>query len=251
MHKLTLVEAERVMAVLQDTEDRLRLAALVPEKPAYDVADRLAEAGHTEAAHALRWLWKAEHGGSKDRRQNLRNVLRAMTADPAVKETLAAVSSGGGGGGDAGGAPDNYDFGGSGTTTPEMEEFLAVLDEHKKITVRRLSTTAEDAQLRRSFTEEVAQREKKQKNDFKELSEELSSLKKRREDEVTVLDKTIRKLQGELNAIQSLIRKEETSLAEEKRQKSEEADTSFKENSTKLKQDMDGLAVDLKVGGWR
>lgn len=86
---------------------------------------------------------------------------------------------------------------------------------------------------------------KKQKNDYKELSDELNLLKTRHEDEVTVLDKTIRKLQGELNAIQSLIRKEETSLAEEKRQKSEEAENNYKENSTKLNTDLDNLAQDL------
>jgi len=224
MHKLTLVEAERVMAVLQDTEDRLRLATLIPKTAAYEFADSLASRGFPDAAHALRWLWKSEVAGSKDRRQNVRNVLREMNNNPDIKELLAEIAD-----------PENA----------EMDEFLSALDEHKKITVRKLSTTAEDAQLRKSFTEEVAQREKKLKDDYKELSAELSSLKKRREDEVTVLDKTIRKLQGELHSIQSLIRKEESSLAEEKRQKSEEVDNSFKENSTALSTELDNLKTDL------
>eukprot|EP00750_Incisomonas_marina_P032068 INCI8808.1.p1 GENE.INCI8808.1~~INCI8808.1.p1 ORF type:complete len:364 (+),score=112.34 INCI8808.1:104-1195(+) len=232
MHKLTLVEAERVMAVLQDTEDRLRLTRLIPSDAAYDLADRAAAEGFTEAAHAFRWLWKSEVAGSRDRRQNLRNVLRELNAHPALKDMLQEV------------AAEQAKHSESDASLA-MDEFLAALDEHKKITVRKLSTTAEDAQLRKSFTEEVAQREKKLKDDYKELSDELNSLKQRREDEVTVLDKTIRKLQGELHSIQSLIRKEETSLAEEKRQKSEEADNSFKENSTALTAEVGELSQDL------
>ena len=41
MHKLTLVEAERVMAVLQDTEDRLRLTRLIPEQVGWWLAECL------------------------------------------------------------------------------------------------------------------------------------------------------------------------------------------------------------------
>ena len=66
--------------------------------------------------------------------------------------------------------------------------------------------------------------------------------------QITVLDKTIRKLQGELHSIQSLIRKEESSLAEEKRQKSELADTNFKENSTSLSTTVCGCFIDWLVG---
>ena len=85
------------------------------------------------------------------------------------------------------------------------------------------------------------------KDDENELSDELNLLKKRREDEITVLDKSIRKLQGELNSIQSLIRKEESSLAEEKRQKSAEAENSYKENSQVLNNDLSAITEDLKT----
>ena len=157
---------------------------------AYDLAERVAERGFNDGAHALRWLWKSEVAGSRDRRQNLRNVLREINANADMKALLEAEEDfayGGGAGAtvDAeGGSAPMTAAAAAAASNDVFDEFLAALDEHKKITVRKLSTTAEDAQLRRSFTEEVAQREKKLKDDYKELSDELNSLKQRREDEV-------------------------------------------------------------------
>lgn len=62
MQRLFGAEAERVLAVLDNTTDALQVLSVVPATPKPDVTDTLEERGAARAAERLRDLWRLEEG---------------------------------------------------------------------------------------------------------------------------------------------------------------------------------------------
>ena len=121
MHKLTRVEAERVMAVLQETLEKLTQLRVIPSQYNAMVAKELKLDGAYKASDALSDLWNAETNRSGDVRPLTRGFLRLLRNDPQVLDALDSYA-------------DKH-------PSPAVEDFIDALRFLKDITFRKLSTT--------------------------------------------------------------------------------------------------------------
>ena len=66
MHKLTSMEAQRVIAVLEDALDKLNQLSYVPRAANLELLDKMAEAGANPVKSCLQAQWQVRKKGGPD-----------------------------------------------------------------------------------------------------------------------------------------------------------------------------------------
>ena len=95
MHKLTSVESERILAVLDEAVSRLQILKCVPESPVPGLASALKSDGKVMEADKLQQLWMSEKNSSSIAPRLTREMIAMIARDSQVRfdrKTLAPSS---------------------------------------------------------------------------------------------------------------------------------------------------------------
>ena len=232
--KLTNVEAQRIMAILDETHSKLQLLSHVP--PLRRVANFEAfqeEVGREVSAvldeqvlleQQYKWVstphheqqqeLASGHGFADDHalpdfetlddelRHSTRVVCRMLREAPGISAQLKVLN----------------DFGPSGA----MRKYLNTVVDLRGQTYTKLSTSVEEEKAKEDWFLEISAREEKASQTLRQLQKEIKTEKAEREREVSSRNETIQKLREELELIKS------STLAEEKQL---DADTKSSESA--------------------
>jgi len=205
IHKLTNVEAQRIMLILEETFTKLSLLSFVP--PAQMPEDRVLTdlvgpeihqvmreqalleqqydtVSNPSAADAGKGLPDFETLDD-ELRHSSRVVARMLLEDRTIVDKLEAVQ------------------GGSFERDASIVKFLATLNELKHQTYQKMSTSVEEEKSKEDFYLEVSAREEKASQMLRALQKDLKSEKAEHDQEVSALDDTISKLRTEIEHIRS------------------------------------------------
>jgi DNA repair exonuclease SbcCD ATPase subunit len=251
-HKLTNVEAQRIMAILEETGSKLQLLSHVPplRRPAKydsflqevgpDVAQVLDEQVMLEQQY--KWVSTPQHeqadaGFDGDQalpdfetlddelRHSTRVVCRMLREAPAISERAQQY--------------------GSAEPTEPMRKFLASFAELKSQTFTKLSRSVEEERSNEDWFLEISAREEKASQELKRLQREIQAERDERERDVSSKNETIKKLRDELEAIQTAT-VSETKALESETKAAEEADHSaFTSKEAALSDELDRLTAEL------
>jgi len=249
---LTNVEAQRIMAILEETYLKLQLLSHVPplrRVPEYEhftgevgpeVAQVLDEQVLLEQQY--KWVSTPQHeqqdaGFDGDQalpdfetlddelRHSTRVVCRMLREAPTISAQLKEMD------------PE----GPSGT----MRKFLATTLELKSQTFQKLSTSVEEEKSKEDWFLEISAREEKASQTLRQLQKEIKAEKAEREKQVSQRNDTIQKLREELEMIKSMTLAEERQLDQETKA-SEEADkNAFTSKETSLADELKKVTEEL------
>ena len=252
-HKLTNVEAQRIMAILEETYSKIQLLSHVPplrRVPDFDsfqmeVGPEVAQVLDEQVLLEQQYKWvstpqheQAESGFESEHalpdfetlddelRHSTRVVCRMLREAPVISSKLRELD----------------DAGASGP----MRKFLSTCLELKSQTFQKLSTSVEEEKSKEDWFLEISAREEKASQTLRQLQKEIKAEKAEREKQVSARNATIQKLREELELIKSSTLAEEKQLDAETKA-SEEADrSSFGAKETALTQEFNKLTEDLK-----
>jgi len=225
MHKLTRVEAERLMAVMQETLTKLEILQSTPIRPSSYFAKELRNEGKQNAADKLQELWLAETNRTLDVRVHTRGFLRLVARDSQLRDKLEANSE---------------------TPSPAVEELINRLKDLKAITYRKLRTTVEAQEQEKATIEKVAEKMKQSEEDRNNLLGRLNAIRKSKEEDITALDNTIRTLKGEISYLRTTTEQRSASLAKETEQESNSAKTAHEAVLAELNKNIAQLQGQIK-----
>jgi len=252
-HKLTNVEAQRIMAILEETYHKLQLLSHVPplrRVPEYDtftseVGPEVAQVLDEQVLLEQQYKWVSTPAHEQpdsgfdgeqalpdfetlddELRHSTRVVCRMLREAPAISTQLKEMD------------PD----GPSGT----MRKFLSTTLELKSQTFQKLSTSVEEEKSKEDWFLEISAREEKASQTLRQLQKEIKAEKAEREKQVSARNDTIQKLREELELIKASTLAEERQLDAETKA-SEEADkNSFTAKETALSEELKRLTEELK-----
>lgn len=171
MHKLTNVEAQRVMAVLGETLDRLDYLSYVTTDVDHGLVEQLEEEGCSDVANILQRQWQNEEANAMSNGTNTneicantRALCRALRTNPVAVETVYRSSK-----------------------QHRSSSFLAcvkALKELTDVTLRKMSTTVEDASSQTNLLHDVTEREKGAEEDRATLQAQLNMERKEKERDI-------------------------------------------------------------------
>jgi len=250
---LTNVEAQRIMAILEETYHKLQLLSHVPplrRVPEYDtftseVGPEVAQVLDEQVLLEQQYKWVSTPAHEQpdsgfdgeqalpdfetlddELRHSTRVVCRMLREAPAISTQLKEMD------------PD----GPSGT----MRKFLSTTLELKSQTFQKLSTSVEEEKSKEDWFLEISAREEKASQTLRQLQKEIKAEKAEREKQVSARNDTIQKLREELELIKASTLAEERQLDAETKA-SEEADkNSFTAKETALSEELKRLTEELK-----
>lgn len=221
-HKLTNVEAQRIMAILMETHQKIELLSHVPPLRKVPEFESFRQEVGPEVAQVLeeqvllerqyKWVSTPQHeqsdvGFDSDQalpdfetlddelRHSTRVVCRMLREAPAISSQLQAMDDEG--------------------PSAEMRKFLATFLELKSQTLTKLSTSVEEEKSKEDWFLEISAREEKASQTLRQLQKEIKAEKAEREREVSARNETIRKLREELEHIKASTLAEERQLEAE------------------------------------
>jgi hypothetical protein len=217
MHKLTKVEAERMMGVAAETIEKISVLAVLPTDLDSALVQDLRRSGHPKASQTLSDLFSVEKTQSDDVRPQVRRFLRvARSTDKGVAGPLQIIQAC------------------AAEPSVALCALQRTLEDLQEITFRRLSTTVERATLQKREVEEISSRLTKSQEDRSSLFDRLSSVKQRKEADLAELDKKIKALRGELAYLNQTTHSQTSSLAKESEERNQAARASFDAALSKL-----------------
>ena len=250
---LTNVEAQRIMAILEETYLKLQLLSHVPPLRRVPDYDMFAEEVGPEVAQVLdeqvlleqqyKWVSTPQHEQADagfdgeqalpdfetlddELRHSTRVVCRMLREAPGISAQLKEMD------------PE----GPSGV----MRKLLATVLELKSQTFQKLSTSVEEEKSKEDWFLEISAREEKVSQTLRQLQKEIKAEKTEREKQVSARNDTIQKLREELELIKASTLAEERQLDADTKA-SEEADKStFTTKETALSQELTKLTEELK-----
>ena len=250
---LTNVEAQRIMAILEETYLKLQLLSHVPPLRRVPDYDMFAEEVGPEVAQVLdeqvlleqqyKWVSTPQHEQADagfdgeqalpdfetlddELRHSTRVVCRMLREAPGISAQLKEMD------------PE----GPSGV----MRKLLATVLELKSQTFQKLSTSVEEEKSKEDWFLEISAREEKASQTLRQLQKEIKAEKTEREKQVSARNDTIQKLREELELIKASTLAEERQLDADTKA-SEEADKStFTTKETALSQELTKLTEELK-----
>jgi hypothetical protein len=256
-HKLTNVEAKRIMAILSEMLSKLDLISRVPtlhlpdsgglrDSLGPDVLQLVEEQMLLEQQYE--WVSGAQTGSippggaempdfetlDDELRHSTRVVCRMLKESPGIITQL-----------NVSGAHPASDEDPDGTVTASMRRFLTGFNELKEQTYVRLCTSVEEEKAKADWFADVSAREERASQQLRQLQKEIRNEKGEREKDVSVRDEQVRKLRSELDGIQnSTLARIAEIEAEAKAQ--EDADReAFTDRETVLRAELAKLRSDL------
>ena len=248
-HKLTNVEAQRIMAILEEMYSKISLLSHVPPLRRVPNFEQFQDIVGPEVAQVLdeqvlleqqyKWVSTPHHehaaadGGFDDQalpdfetlddelRHSTRVVCRMLREAPVISEHLQGMDEQG--------------------SSAHVRKFLSTASELKSQTFQKLSTSVEEEKSKEDWFLEISAREEKASQTLRQLQKEIKAEKAERERQVSARDETIQKLREELELIKTSTLAEEKQLDTETKA-SEEADRSaFTSKETALTQELTKL----------
>mmetsp|Transcript_31818 Transcript_31818/g.103384 ORF Transcript_31818/g.103384 Transcript_31818/m.103384 type:complete len:273 (-) Transcript_31818:751-1569(-) len=198
MHKLTNMEAQRVIAVLEDTIERLALISLIPTTPDVELLERVPDVSDAPLKAAIQQQWQIEESHrvlhdhhatgnatseeladqfSQSTRTLCRQMRKNYPAIAALKEHSGTARS---------------------AHLLNCQQYLSDLT---AVIFRRLSTTVEEETANKHMLHELTEKERNAAEEASALQETLETQRTEREREVSVQDQTLTKLRAELHDI--------------------------------------------------
>ena len=250
---LTNVEAQRIMAILEETYLKLQLLSHVPPLRRVPDFDSFTNEVGPEVAQVLdeqvlleqqyKWVSTPQHEQAEagfdgeqalpdfetlddELRHSTRVVCRMLREAPAISAQLKELD------------PDG--------ASATMRKFLGTTLELKSQTFQKLSTSVEEEKSKEDWFLEISAREEKASQTLRQLQKEIKAEKAEREKQVSARNDTIQKLREELELIKASTLAEERQLDTETKA-SEEADmTAFTSKEATLSEELRKLTEDLK-----
>jgi len=252
-HKLTNVEAQRIMAILEETYSKLDLMSKVPPLQLPD-EDALRSVLGPDVLQLLQeqvvleqqYEWvsapqseqKPDHDGElpdfetldDELRHSTRVVCRMLREAPGIVARLQEASQ-----------VHEMDAEPSAT----MMRFLATFNELKEQTYQRLSTSVEEEKSKEDWFLEISAREEKASQTLRQLQKEIRAEKQERERQVSERNATIAKLQTELEEIKNATIAEVKALENETKAQEEADRAGFTSKETALKEELEKLKTEI------
>ena len=250
---LTNVEAQRIMAILEETYLKLQLLSHVPPLRRVPDFDSFTNEVGPEVAQVLdeqvlleqqyKWVSTPQHEQAEagfdgeqalpdfetlddELRHSTRVVCRMLREAPAISAQLKELD------------PDG--------ASATMRKFLGTTLELKSQTFQKLSTSVEEEKSKEDWFLEISAREEKASQTLRQLQKEIKAEKAEREKQVSARNDTIQKLREELELIKASTLAEERQLDTETKA-SEEADmTAFTSKEATLSEELRKLTEELK-----
>ena len=251
-HKLTNVEAQRIMAILDETYSKLQLLCHVPplRRPdnydafASDVGPNVAQVLDEQVMLEQQYKWvstpqheQAEAGFDGEQalpdfetlddelRHSTRVVCRMLREAPAISERLQRT--------------------GSESPSEQMRKFLATVLELKSQTYSKLSTSVEEEKAKEDWLLEVSAREEKASQTLRQLQKEIKAEKADRDRDVTARNEQIQKLRDELDYIKNSHVAEMKQLEADTKASDESDHTAFSTKQETLEDELARLEKEL------
>jgi len=251
-NKLTNVEAQRIMAILEETYSKLQLLSYVPPLRRPENYDSFVGEVGPEVAQVLdeqvtleqqyKFVSTPQHeqaaaGFDGDQalpdfetlddelRHSTRVVCRMLREAPAISERLQHTESDGPSG--------------------SMRKYLATFLELKSQTYQKLSTSVEEEKSKEDWFLEISAREEKASQTLRQLQKEIKAEKADRERNVSARNETIQKLRNELEHIRSATLEEEKNLEAETKASDEADNLAFTTKEGTLQDELDRLVNEL------
>jgi len=250
-HKLTNVEAQRIMAILEETCNKLELLSHVPplelpdedqlrDELGPDVLQVMQEQSMLEQQYEL--VSAPQHDASAydsnqalpdfetlddELRHSTRVVCRMVREAPVIVERLQDIS---------------------GEATPisdVMRKFLGTFIELKTQTLQKLSTSVEEEKSKEDWFLEISAREEKASQTLRQLQKEIKAEKAERERQVSARNETIQKLRDELEEIKTGTVNEIKALEADTKAQEEADKTGFQTKEAALKDELAKLSSKL------
>jgi len=224
MHKLTNIEAQRVIAVLSNNIDQLNLLSYTPVRAELALLEELNESDNQNIVSSLQRQWQIEEtslmlntqelssggtGGKKNvlpikpsknfQTGNSGNNNYGMSTDEVyqqlyhstrnlcrmLKKNDSVTST----------LKDLFES----ERSPQFIQFIHYLDILKKVTFRRLSTPVEEEIHNQNLIRELTEKQKKSQDQMEDLQENLALQRQENDRELSILCNILTKLQAELN----------------------------------------------------
>jgi hypothetical protein len=249
-HKLTNVEAQRIMAILEETYSKLELLSHVPplqlpdeqklrQELGPEVMQVMLEQAMLEQQYELVSAPQHEQLLSYDGSQSLpdfetlddelrhstRVVCRMIREAPAIVERLQLLDT-----------P---------ALSGVMHKFLSTFAELKAQTFQKLSTSVEEEKSKEDWFLEISAREEKASQTLRQLQKEIKGEKAERERRVSTRNETIQKLREELEEIKTGTVNEIKALERDTTAQEEADKLAFQGKESSLQQELTKLHADL------
>ncbi|KAL1504156.1 hypothetical protein AB1Y20_010565 [Prymnesium parvum] len=249
VQKLTNVEAQRIMAILEETYHKLELLSHVPplqipnvENLRRTIGPEVLQVLEEQSMLEQQYKWvsaplheqKSGYEGETlpdfetlddELRHSTRVVCRILREAPAIVDRLEEQ--------------------GADEASMAIQKFLHTLSELKEQTFQKLSTSVEEEKSKEDWFLEISAREEKASQTLRQLQKEIKLEKADRERQVSARNETIQKLRDELEEIRtSTINETKRLQADTKAQ--EEADlAAFKSKEASLNEELARLEAEL------
>lgn len=246
VQKLTNVEAQRIMLILEETFAKLSLLSYVPPSTAPDervlpdlVGDEIHEVLREQALLEQQYESVSDPSNmdptqglpdfetlDDELRHSSRVVARMLMEDRSIVDKIEAAM----GGAERDGA---------------MLKFLGTFNELKHQTYQKMSTSVEEEKSKEDFYLEVSAREEKATQMFRALQKDLKSEKAESEAEVKTLDVAVTKLRTEIDHIRNSTAAEIKLLEDATRTREDDDKVAWDKKSTSLSDRLDKLRAEL------
>jgi len=249
VQKLTNVEAQRIMAILEETYQKLELLSHVPplQLPNVDelrrtIGPEVLQVLEEQAMLEQQYKWvsappseqKGDYDGETlpdfetlddELRHSTRVVCRILREAPAIVERLQDQDSE--------------------EASMPMTKFLRTFSELKEQTFQKLSTSVEEEKSKEDWFLEISAREEKASQTLRQLQKEIKLEKADRERQVSARNETIQKLRDELELIKSTTVNETKQLQSDTKATEESDLNNFESKDATLREELTRLKAEL------
>ena len=252
--KLTNVEAQRIMAILEETLSKLQLLSHVPPLRRPEGYDEFVDEVGAEVAQVLdeqllleqqyKWVSTPAHEQADagydgeqalpdfetlddELRHSTRVVCRMLREAPAISERLMQTGAEG--------------------PSAAMRRYLSTFGELKSQTYAKLSTSVEEEKSKEDWFLEISAKEEKASQQLRQLQKEIKAEKADRERDVSQREETIKKLRDELENIKSATIAEEKQLEADSKAAEDADNAAFTDKENSLQSELTRLIEELKT----
>ncbi|KAJ8600908.1 hypothetical protein CTAYLR_005048 [Chrysophaeum taylorii] len=237
------MEAQRVIAVLEDTVNRLSDLTLVPTKADPELLEEIATLGDSSLTSAMKEQWELEEryemakksaaldmGQSPEEvkeqlMKSTRALCRQLSKNEAAMEILKRRGT---------------------KPSEQLANFQACLSELTAITFRKLSTTVEEEQANKRMLHELTEKERRASEEAAALQQTLEQQRAERDREVSAQEQMLAKLRAELDEVTRTNDAKMASFREQTEAQFAQAEADHKAKMCKLDESIADLETKLE-----
>ncbi|KAJ3129957.1 hypothetical protein HK098_007223 [Nowakowskiella sp. JEL0407] len=239
--KLTNVEAQRIISVIQDVQKKVSLINLLPDFLdrrvqsvfSSDTVNMISE--HRQLEQRYKQLVESDKP-TDSQNTELKEIIRQLKAstrtlyrnfvqNPTAMSKLRYLKS---------------------TKLPVVAQFEQLLQEMKILVYERLKTTVEEEKAKQDQLSIIIAKEQKTSNEVKVLQEEWEKAKRERANEISKKNDLIRRLKDELREIKQQAEEATKRLETRSKQKEDMDSQQFRDKEVSLKQEIASLKTQLE-----